>query len=643
MSDPDLYNVYVIHQIKRNRHIQEAEMNFLEYVKEHTLFADGAMGTYYTQKYPTEDMLVEKANTRYPNRIEQIHYEYLSCGARLLRTNTFATHSGFFANREEIREHILAGYRLAKSAVKRFAEESEDVSEEDIFIAADIGTIYDAEQREAVDVFAEYEYIIDVFFEAGATLFLLETQADVFYISRLAKYIKRKNEKATVCVTFSFDKTGYTKAGLRFERMVRLMCEADEVDAYGLNCGVAAAHMYQMLAATTFPSDKPVFALPNAGYPYQLRGQTIYGQNADYFAKLLKQIYDLGVDVIGGCCGTTPEYFRSLYRELSPNTKKKKKTGSKKEPVILRTESAFWKKLQGGQKPFIVELDPPSDIAVDKLFEGARLLKEHHVDLLTLSDSPMARSRMDASLLGSKMQKEVGISVMPHISCRDRNIISLRGTVLGDYINELKHFLIVTGDPIPKNDRSVITQVFDYNSIKFMGLLQEMNLDQFHQDRIVYGGALNYHGANIDAIAERMRQKTEHGCSFFLTQPIYSEEDVARIKKLREMTGAKIMGGIMPLVSKKNALFIANEMQGIHIPQDILDAYEENMTREEAEKTAVRISVATARRLADAVDGYYLMTPFNRVGLICDIIEAIREDRECAVKDGKEKQNRKKL
>ena len=121
-----------------------------------------------------------------------------------------------------------------------------------------------------------------------------------------------------------------------------------------------------------------------------------------------------------------------------------------------------------------------------------------------------------------------------------------------------------------------------------------------------------------------MKSKMERGCSFFLTQPIYGEEDIERIGQLREMTGAKILGGIMPLVSRKNALFIANEMPGIRVPMEILDRYQPDMTREEYEKVAVQVSVEIAEKLSSVVDGYYFMTPFNRVGLICTIIEEIR-------------------
>lgn len=207
-----------------------------------------------------------------------------------------------------------------------------------------------------------------------------------------------------------------------------------------------------------------------------------------------------------------------------------------------------------------------------------------------------------------------------NLSCRDRNVISLRGTMLGDYVNDLRHFLVVTGDPIAQNDRNTITQVFDYNSIKFMGLLQEMNEDQFYRDRIVYGGALNYQGVGVDAIARRMKLKMEQGCSFFLTQPIYADADVERIKDLKDRTGAKIIGGIMPLVSRKNALFIANEMPGMHVPPETLAYYEEGMSRSEYEEVAIRVSVEIARKMSSIVDGYYFMTPFNRVELICNIM-----------------------
>ena len=99
------------------------------------------------------------------------------------------------------------------------------------------------------------------------------------------------------------------------------------------------------------------------------------------------------------------------------------------------------------------------------------------------------------------------------------------------------------------DNRGKITGVFDVNSIRFMEYLQHMNEEIFPDQPVYYGGALNYAGNNIRAIADRMRKKMEAGCAYFLTQPNISEEDVQRVIELKEMTGAKIICGLMPLVS----------------------------------------------------------------------------------------------
>lgn len=269
----------------------------------------------------------------------------------------------------------------------------------------------------------------------------------------------------------------------------------------------------------------------------------------------------------------------------------------------------------------IVEMDPPFAMDVQKLMDGAKMLRDAGVDLMTLSDSPMARARMDAGAIAGKIIREVGIPVMPHMTCRDRNIIGLRGAVMGQYLNEIRNLLIVTGDPVARDARGNITGVFDMNSVRLMEYVKNMNEELFAEEPIHYGGALNYHGANPDAIIRRMKLKMENGCEFFLTQPIYSAEDIERIRYIKSNCDAKIMCGIMPLVSYRNAMFIHNEMAGIHIPDNILAQYREDMTKEEAEKVAVSISLTLAEQLEDVADGYYFMTPFNRVGLICDIMK----------------------
>ena len=390
--------------------------------------------------------------------------------------------------------------------------------------------------------------------------------------------------------------------------------------------------MYQLLAEGEIYSDKYLTALPNAGYPLSIRGKTIYTENERYFVEKSKLIAGLGADIMGGCCGTTPGYITDLVKALADVPREEKKISSLPDEKKRSLEdhpsqvhgAGFLQKLLDGKQPIIVEMDPPFEADVSKVMDGARLLKEAGVDLMTLSDSPMARARMDAGAVAGKIIREVGIPVMPHLTCRDRNIIALRGTIMGEYLNDIRNLLIVTGDPVARDARGNITGVFDSNSIRLMEYVKNMNEELYSEEPIHYGGALNYHGANPDAIIRRMIKKMENGCEFFLTQPIYSKEDIDRIRYIKSKCEAKIMCGIMPLVSYRNAMFIHNEMAGIHIPEDILAKYREDMTKEEAEKVAIDISLSLVERLKDVADGYYFMTPFNRAGLICDIIRKMK-------------------
>lgn len=598
------------------RRQRREEMQLREYLKQGRLITDGAMGTYFEAKYPNENKMAEACNLSDPDKIKEIHSEYLRSGAKLIRTNTFAANTMFFENMDTVKQLIRAGFQIAEEAVA----ESGDAA----FVAADIGPIYDSQFLGKEQVLEEYFEICDTFLECGAEIFVLETQAEFTYVDVVAEYLKKKKD-VFIIVQFSVDKNGYTRNGLSMERIIKTAAASEHIDAYGFNCGVGAAHLSRLLGKVTFPSDKYITALPNAGYPIELRGKIIYGDNRKYFVEMLEHIAGLGVEILGGCCGTTPEYIRDVCRTLADKPLIPKKIGSSDMPVKEQKVLPVEERLKQGQKVYIVELDPPFDTNIKKVMQGAKLLKEAGADLMTLADSPMARIRMDAGKLAAKVQREVGILVMPHICCRDKNVIAMRSGILGDYVNDLRYFLVVTGDPVGRADKGAITPVFDFNSIRFMEYLSEMNQDVFSEEPVYYGGALNYHGANADAICERVRLKMEKGCRMFLTQPVYSKEDIERITYIKEKTGAKIMCGIMPLVSYKNAMFMANEMPGIKIPEEIVERYQPDMTREEAEAVGIALAVELADAMKDIADGYYFMTPFNRAGMIAKIIQKVKK------------------
>lgn len=595
-------------------------MKLQEYLQENRLITDGAMGTYYEEKYGEDGLLTELANLKYPERIAAIHREYLEAGARLIRTNTFAANTMFVDKMETVLDTVKAGYRLARQEADCFMKSH---PEQQVYVAADLGPIYDMEYAGYEQVVEEYRRICDAFLECGADLFVFETQNDFTYLKPVTDYIRQHTE-AFILVQFAVDKSGYTRAGLSMKRVIEQAAMAESIDAYGFNCGMDSTHLYQMLKDVAFPNEKYISALPNAGYPCVLRGRTIYANNADYFVEKMNLAAGLGVDIVGGCCGTTPAYIRALAKSLAGKQKMPKRVGVAEKEHRQKRHSALEEKLKHGEKAYIVELDPPFQLDTHKVEENARLLKEAGVDLITLSDSPMARTRMDAGQLAIRLRQECQVDVMPHIACRDRNVIAMRGNLLGMHRNGIRHFLVVTGDPVSRADRERVKSVFDFNSIKFMEYIQEMNQDVFAEEPVLYGGALNYQGINVDAIVKRMELKMEAGCSFFLTQPVYTTEDVERLRLLKERTKARLLCGIMPLVSYKNACFVQSVMPGIRVTDEVVTRYREDMSREEAEEAAVEISLEMADQMYDFADGFYLMTPFNRAGLIKRIIEKIR-------------------
>ena len=592
-------------------------MDIREYLADHRLLTDGAMGTWYDRLTGYQGKLAERANLEDPEKIQSIHRDYIAAGAQLIRTNSFAVNSMFFG-KDEIVPVLKAAWQNACQAVSDSGQK--------VWIAADMGPIDEEETKSALDVASEYIGLVETFLALGAKIFVFETLSDFRYVKKAMTYIKQQCPEAFVVAQFSFNRNGYTRSGMSVRAILSEAAGMTELDAVGFNCGVGPVHLYELLKNQSFPKDKYMTALPNAGYPTELRGRTLYSENVPYYVEMMGRIAALGFDMLGGCCGTTPDHIRGLHALLAEGVRPPKKLmpvyhgqpGQAEEVPEEKTD--FIQKLERGEKVFAVELDPPFDANDTKLMEGASLLRDIGVDMITLADSPLARPRADAIASAIKMHYTRQMEAMPHICCRDKNMIAHRAQILGMHMNGLRHALIVTGDPIARGDRESIKSVFNFNSIKLMKYVQTMNQEVFGSRPIYYGGALNHNNGSIDNIAARMRLKMEAGASWFLTQPVYGEEDIARLRELKEKSGGRIIAGIMPLVSRKNALFIKNEMPGIHVPDHVLEQYQEGMSREAYEDVAVAISLALMHQLEDVCDGYYLMTPFNRAALIKRIV-----------------------
>jgi methionine synthase / methylenetetrahydrofolate reductase(NADPH) len=598
-------------------------MRLREYLKKNRLIPDGSMGTYYCELMNKPGAISEYANETDPDIIKQIHMEYLEAGASLLRTNTFAANKAVLQLDEMRQKSLLhSACQIAKKAVEELRLSLVDKT--DRWILGDIGPIPEDADTNEEDVLAEYKLMCDIFIEEELEGIHFETFQSLHYIEKLLPYIKSKKSDMFILASFSVNKNGYTGAGISASRLLAAAEKLSELDACGLNCGVGSGHMYQILKSVVVSEDKYLYVAPNAGYPEQMQNRMVFMDNAEYFSDNMEMIADLGVDMIGGCCGTTPAYIKALNlrikdkERIQPRKIKSVKAEGNEKPY---KENDFYQLFQSGKKVIAVELDPPYDADIERVMECAHLLKNSGADLITFADSPMGRSRVDSILMSIKIANEAGLKVMPHICCRDRNMISIRSSLLGAYIHGIRNLLIVTGDPVPSANRAKTTAVFDYNSVQLMDFVKEMNLEHFASEPFYFGGALNQGRGNLDREIERMQKKIAAGATYFLTQPIYSVEDAERIKRVKEALDTKILCGIMPLVSYRNACFIKNEFTGIHVPEEIVNRYHPDMSKEEAENVGAQVAREMMELLDPIADGYYFMLPFNRVSLMDKILK----------------------
>ena len=591
-----------------------------ERIQQKKLLFDGAFGTYYGGKYDTKQ-LPELANLEAPERVKEIHREYLEAGAQILRTNTFAANSFCMdMSKEQIEETLRSGVRLAREAVATWRERTGETKE--VYIAGDIGQIPCDALAQKDTLCREYEEICRIFLEEGVDFFVFETFSEM---EEILPAIKMIGEQAFITVQFSVNQFGYSNAGLSARKLLQRAGTIKEIDAVGFNCGVGPSHMYRILQTLYKPADKFLTALPNAGYPQMVTGRMIFtGDNREYFVDRMQQMIALGVDMAGGCCGTTPEYIADLAGKLDFTQYPQAKTNAEPEKKQAGTEDhSFYhkKEAEGGKKLIAVELAPPMGIDDEKLMDAAHLLQRSGVDVLTFPDSPSGRTRADSILMAEKVARETGMCVMPHICCRDKNAIAMRSQLLGAYINGIHNFLVITGDPIPSLVRTTVKSVFNFDSVGLMQILADMNEEQFAQAPVSYGGAINQGRRNLEVEIGRVKKKMAAGATFFLTQPISTKESADRVRRIKEETGARILCGIMPFVSLKNATFMKNEMAGIDVTDEVLARYRADMTREEGEQAGVQLAKEVIAMTEDFADGYYFSFPFNRVTMLEKILD----------------------
>ena len=579
------------------------------------LLFDGGMGTYYKAKPGQE---CEQANLTDPDGILAVHRAYLAAGADAIKTNTFSLPRLAAAQQPGWEQLADAGWQLAAKAA----------GETGAAVFADLGPAPDTENLPAEQV---YLAVAKRFALLGARNFLLETLSAENGVLEAIHALKQTVPEAFVLVSFAVLPDGYTREGRYCADLVRRMAQSGVVDAVGLNC-VSAPGAMRALVQQLGDAGLPLSVMPNAGYPVVARAQVRYQGKPAYFARELSRLATEGVRILGGCCGTTPQHIAALRTALDALPEALPAAPAAKPAAVAKpaveTDDVFLRKLRAGQRVIAVELDSPKDADLTAYLEGARRLQAAGADLLTIADCPIARARMDSSLVACRVHRELGMNVLPHMTCRDRNLNATKALLLGLYAEGVREVLAITGDPIPTAERDEVKNVYQFNSRKLAQYIVSLAGEGREMPSpITVFGALNLNARNFEVELRRAAEKLENGMSGFLTQPLLSVQAVENLKKTRETLGerAKILAGILPVVSQRNAIFMENEVNGIHVDEAIIQKFE-GLDRTAGEELGLEVSVQAAKAAAPYADGFYLMTPFNRVALMERLIARLRTE-----------------
>lgn len=575
-------------------------------LKEGTLLFDGATGTYAKAQPGWPEGPVELACLSAPDKVLALHRAYLDMGCRAVKTNTFAAHAGLAVQDGAQQQAVIgAAVRIAREAAQERA-----------FVFADIGPApAGADEAEA------YIRMADCFLAQGVSCFLMETMPSARGLAEAAAHIRSHCPEAFIAVSFAADPDGFTRAGENAAALIAQMDACDAVDAVGLNCVCGAYHMRRLLAGLPRVK-KTLLAMPNAGYPHVVDGRTYYDSDPTYYARQVCACAAQGAKILGGCCGTTPLHIRRIAQQLQgmdvrASAGKQAPHGGER---ICR--SRVKQKLGAGKRAILVELDPPKDSGIHGFLQGAQAITAAGADAITIADCPIGRARMDSSLLACKLSRELGIEALPHMTCRDRNVNATKALLLGLSMEGVHNVLVVTGDPVPTSDRGSVKSVFQFNSRVLARFVRSLS-ESGDAEPFFLCGALNVNAVNFDSELARAKDKEACGVEAFLTQPVLSERAAQNLALARAELSARILGGLFPVVSEKNAQFLQSEVSGISVDDRVIAAYA-GLDRAQGEALAVRLCRDAAQRIAPYVDGFYIMTPFQRVKLVCDVIDEIK-------------------
>jgi methionine synthase / methylenetetrahydrofolate reductase(NADPH) len=613
--------------------------NLLDRLKHSPVLCDGAMGTLLYAKGIFINRCYDELNLSQPELIRAVHHDYLQAGAEIIETNTFGANSFRLARHslaDRVRDINLAGAHLAREAAKSF----------DVWVAGSIGPLGvrieplgKTSFEEARSAFLDQ---IAALVEGGVDLLMLETFGYLEELHQAVLACRDVNPNIPIVAQVTIDEDGNCLDGADPAAFTARLTEWN-VDVLGINCSVGPVAMLDAIERVRALTSLPLAAQPNAGMPRSVEGRNIYLCSPEYMASYTRKFVAAGVQLIGGCCGTTPDHIRAMKSALRVREARGKRPISEgvhpdSKVVIppalsLAKRSRLGAKLASGEFVTMVEIVPPKGIDIRKEIEGARFVKSVGVDAINIPDSPRASARMSNQALSLLMQQEVGIEAILHYTCRDRNVLGIQSDLLGAAATGIRNLICITGDPPKMGNYPDATAVFDVDAIGLVNIVHNLNcgLDLGGNPIGIGTGFVIGVGANpglptLDEEIKRFEYKVEAGAEYVVTQPVFDLTLLDNFLRRIEHCRIPVVAGIWPLVSARNAEFMKNELR-VSVPDEILN----RMTRAPSPEAAREEGVAIAREMLAAVrervQGAQISAPQGRYTSAVDVLEALGSRR----------------
>jgi len=611
---------------------------FSRRLAEGPLLCDGAMGTMLYARGGAIDACFDVLNLNNPALVQSVHADYVKAGADCLETNTFG------ANRFMLAAHGFEGrVRQINRAGVKLARDVRESSGRDVYVLGSIGPIgkylvplgtVSAEQ--AREAFREQA---DGLLEGGVDAFVLETFSDLTELGLAVEAVRAVTD-LPVIAQVAFTDEGVTFTGVTPDAVARQL-RALGVEVFGANCSVGSSVLYDVLERMLpEAAGVPLAIQPNAGLPSRIGERLIYLSSPGYMADYAGRMVEAGARMVGGCCGTTPAHIAAMREVLDrrvPTTRRAPVRPAVTRPVpaaetpgllTVRPPTTLQRKLDAGEFVVTVELDPPRGHTVDKLVQGAKLLKERGVAIVDINDGSLGRVRMSVLATALLVRDATGLDVNMHFTCRDRNLMGIQADLLGAHALDIRNILAMTGDPPRAGDYSNATAVFDVDGVGLIEVLRRMNegIDATGNSigeptSFCVGAALNPAASDVDREIERFHRKVQAGARWFQTQPVY---DLAQLDRFLERAGGSpvpVLVGLLPLHSFRHAEFLHNEVPGITIPDEVRGRLREAGDR--ALRVGIEMGQALVHEVRRRYAGAYLMPSFGRFEVVAEVLDAV--------------------